>query len=400
MFPIPNNNFQNVRSLNDLALSSVTLDQFPDVAKWRKRLFDPQWIPEICDELPRLYTEFVRRPEAQLLSPIMRRSKALQHVFSNKTPIVKKTDLLPGQTTTSFVGPIVYPDASVAATIWPELKTISKRPFNPFKIRPEVADRLNKEIFPYWLERRIVHEVARYSDYDTSDYENELPDPVNGGLYNGHASIDPPLKKRLGETPKCQQLVERVFFYLVDKYGAVSHTVVDFDRLLQFGLCRLIGQIKQDIQNEGDTTEKQVEFLEGVIAVFEGALSYAEHLAEEAERQGNTELARICRKVPAQPAETLHEALVAVWIAYHLLLQENSNFGFSVARLDQVLNPYYLADWEKLSDAAEEEKEAYTRRAVELVCHFFLHCFGPRPFDSRDFGGPLRRERLQPGSHV
>ena len=112
--------------------------------------------------------------------------------------------------------------------------------------------------------------------------------------------------------------------------------------------------------------------MEGVIAVYEGAMLYARNLAEAAERAGNPELARICRKVPAEPAESLHEALTAVWITYHLLLQENSNFGFSIGRLDQVLNPYYLADWQKLSDPSE--KQAYIRRAVELACHFFLHC--------------------------
>lgn len=372
VFPILNSNFERVKSLRDLALSEITLDQFPVVKAWRERLFDPEWIPEVCDELPRLYTEYVRRPEAQALSSYKRRANALQYVFARKTPIVRDTDLLPGQTTTSFVGPVIYADASVAATIWPELKTISKRPLNPFKIRPEVADRLNKEIFPYWMDRRIVHERARYSDYDTSDYENEIPDPVDGGRCNGQPSIDPPLKKKFGETPKCQELMERVFFYLMDKYGAVSHTVPDFERLLKFGLNGLIAHMKRDIESQAARNSQEVEFLEGVIAVCEGAITYAQHLAEEAERAGNTELARICRKVPAGPAETLHEALTAVWISYHLLLQENSNFGFSIGRLDQVLNPYYLADWEKLATPAE--RDACVRRAVELVSHFFLRC--------------------------
>jgi formate C-acetyltransferase len=348
------------------------LDQFPVVKAWRKRLFDPEWIPEVCDELPRLYTDYVRRPEAQRMSSQTRRANALKHVFSKKTPIVKKTDLLPGQTTTSFVGPVMYPDASVASTVWPELKTMAKRPLNPFKIRPEVAERLNKEIFPYWLDRRVVHEAARYSDYDTDDYKDEIPDLVNGGCSNGHPSIDPPLRKKLGETPKCQELMERVCFYLMDKYGSVSHTVPDFERMLKLGLEGLIAQMRQDIQNKVAKNPEEVEFLDGVITVFEGAIASARHLAEEAEREGNTELARICRKVPAQPAETLHEALTAVWICYHLLLQENTNFGFSIGRLDQVLNPYYLADWEKPTDPAE--KQAYVRLAVELVCHFFLHC--------------------------
>lgn len=123
-------------------------------------MFDPEWIPEVCDELPRLLTEFLRQPEHAALPPVMRRAQALKHVFSHKTPLVRSTDLLPGQTTTSFVGPVVYMDMS-GYCIWPELETLAKRPQNPFKIKPEVAKRLNEEIFPFWLERRTAQPESR-----------------------------------------------------------------------------------------------------------------------------------------------------------------------------------------------------------------------------------------------
>ena len=125
--PIPNSNKEQIRSLDDLALTHISLDEFPEVKAWRDKLFDPEWIPEICDELPRLLTEFLRKPENEVLPPYTRRARALQHVFRNKTPLVRDTDLLPGQTTTSFVGPVMYMDMS-GYCIWPELHTISKRP--------------------------------------------------------------------------------------------------------------------------------------------------------------------------------------------------------------------------------------------------------------------------------
>jgi len=367
LFPIPNDNFQKIRTLQDLTLGTVTLEQFPVVKERRDLLFKPEGTPEICDELPRLLTEFLRRPESRQLPPYTRRAKALNHIFSNKTPLVQPQDLLPGSTTTSFVGPPIYMD-TIGYCIWPELKTVTTRAQNPFKIRPEVADRLNREIFPFWLEQKPVQEVARYSDYDTADYENR--DRVGGGKYP--PSIDPPLKKKAGETPKAQELMERVAFYLSDKVTCVSHTVPDFGRVLKYGMDGLIERAKRDIADGKANTPQQVEFLQGVIEVFEGAKTYAAHLAEAAQQAGNAGLEAICRKVPARPAETLHEALTCAWICYHLLLQENTNFGFSIGRLDQVLNPYYLNDWEKLESPAA--KEAYTRRAVELVCHFFLGC--------------------------
>ncbi len=362
-FPIPNEIPQRIKTLKDLALSHIGLEQYPVVKAWRDKLFAPEGLPEICDELPRLLTEFLRTPEAQAMSPYTRRAKALHHVFVNKTPLVRNTDLLPGQTTTSFVGPVVYMD-TIGYCIWPELKTVTSRAQNPFRIRPEVAERLNKEIFPYWLERRPAQEVARYSDYDSEQHPNR--DRVEGD------SIDPALISRAGETPKALELMERVAFYLSDKATCVSHTVPDFERVLKYGFDGLITQAQADLANNAMHDVEQQEFLEGVISVFEGAKTYAQHLAEAAQASGNTELARICSKVPAQPAETLHEALTTIWICYHLLLQENTNFGFSIGRLDQLLNDYYLSDWQQLSNDAE--RDAYVERAVEMVSHFFLRC--------------------------
>ena len=364
--PIPNTNREQIKTLDDLALTNITLDEFHVAKAWRDRLFDPEWIPEICDELPRLLTEFLCKPENEALAPTTRRAKALQHVFCNKTPLVRDSDLLPGQTTTSFVGPVMHMDMS-GYCIWPELDTISTRPQNPFKLRPEVAKRLNEEIFPFWLQRRPVQEAARYSDYDTADYADDGREEVTGS-----PSIDPPLKKKAGETPRCQELFERVAFYLTDKATAVSHTTPDFGRVLKYGLNGLIAQLRKDIDEGVPNAPEEVEFLEGVIAVYEGAKVYTEHLAEAAEKVGNTELAAICRKVPAQPADTLAEATCVVWICYHLLLQENTNFGLSPGRLDQTLNFFYLSDWEQQPN--DEAKTAYTRRAVELICHLFLRC--------------------------
>lgn len=360
LFPIPNPDFSRVKTLNDLSLSGLVLDDFPQVKAWRQKLFDPAFIPEICDELPRLLTEYLRT--AQQLAPNVRRAQAVRHVFANKTPLVRATDLLPGATTTSFVGPVIYMD-TIGYCIWPELQSVASRLQNPCKIRAEVAARLNKEIFPFWLDQQLpVQEAARAADYDSNSYPDL--DEVRG------ESVDPSLIKSAGETPKCQELMERVAFYLSDKATCVSHTVPDWDRLLKYGLSGLAAQMRIDLVVAA--TPAQQQFLSGVIETFEGAMLYAEHLADAAALAGNVELAAVCRKVPAQPAETLHEALTAIWICYHLLLQENTNFGLSLGRLDQLLNPYYLKEWQALDN--DQAREAYTRRAVELICHFFLRC--------------------------
>lgn len=358
VFSIINTDLNRIKTLRDLSLSDLQLEDFPVVKAWRERLFTQ--IPEICDELPRLLTDYMRT--AQQLPPDVRRAGAIRHVFEHKTPLVRDTDLMPGQTTTSFVGPVVYMD-TIGYCIWPELKSVATRLQNPFNIRPDVAERLNKEIFPFWLDQQLpVQEAARAADYDTRDYADL--DTVRG------SSIDPALQKKAGVTPKCQELMERVAFYLSDKSTCVSHTVPDWERLLNYGLAALAAQMRIDLVGLDKPEEKQ--FLTGVIGVFEGAMAYAGHLADRAEQAGNLPLAQICRKVPSQAADTLHEALTSIWICYHLLLQENTNFGLSLGRLDQLLNPYYIREWQALDN--DQARADYTRRAVELVCHFFLRC--------------------------
>jgi formate C-acetyltransferase len=83
---------------------------------------------------------------------------------------------------------------------------------------------MSQEIFPYWM-RRSIQEISRYSDYDTNDFPNrdEVEDP----------SYEPPLMKKAGETPRCQQLYERVAFYIAFIASCVSHTVPDFNRLVR-----------------------------------------------------------------------------------------------------------------------------------------------------------------------
>jgi formate C-acetyltransferase len=364
----------NARTLGDnISLKYITFESkgFDYIKQWREKLFSE--MPEITDELPRLLTEYMRKSEGENGSPYLRRAKALKHVFVNKTPIVKTSDLLPGHTTNTMQGPICYID-TVGSVIWPELKTVSTRAINPFKIEPEVAKRLNREIFPYWM-RRSIQEISRYSDYDTDAFPNR--DEVEGPSY------EPSLKKKAGETPRCQQLYERVAFYIAFIASCVSHTVPDFNRLVKFGLGGLRKKMDADLKNFS-LDSNQREFLAGVKEVFQGAITYAHRLADEAENVGNTEIARICRKVPENPASTLHEAVISVWIMYHLLLQENTHYGFSIGRLDQVLQPYYLADWERLDldHASEEEKNAYRTRAVELMCHFFLNVSDNIPLSS------------------
>ncbi len=65
--------------------------------------------------------------------------------------------------------------------------------------------------------------------------------------------------------------------------------------------------------------------------------------APSAERAAELrEIARICRKVPLQPAGSFQEALQSVWLV-HAILQSTLDYT-SIGRVDQYLYPYYRRD--------------------------------------------------------
>ncbi len=120
-----------------------------------------------------------------------------------------------------------------------------------------------------------------------------------------------------------------------------------------------------------------------MVICLEGLAAYARNLSAQAAKEAEAEadparkaelerLAEICAKVPEGPAETLDEALNAIWIGWVGLHMESTNAGLSIGRMDQWLQPFFAADLEKL--ATEEEREAYIKRAVELVGCFYMRC--------------------------
>lgn len=166
-----------------------------------------------------------------------------------------------------------------------------------------------------------------------------------------------------------------------DVESVFGHNCPDFTRVLEKGLQEIIQFCNARMEflhiecdhplDSNNGAAKKLEFYRAVKIASEAVIAYAERYAQLAEEQAATadepnqkaellEIARICRKVPAQPADTFHEALQCVYFI-HLALHSTMNL-MSLGRLDQVLQPYY-----ENSDIPEEE-------ASELLECFFLKC--------------------------
>ncbi|HML45487.1 MAG TPA: pyruvate formate lyase family protein, partial [Clostridia bacterium] len=133
----------------------------------------------------------------------------------------------------------------------------------------------------------------------------------------------------------------------------ISHKAPGYAKLLEKGLLGLIDEVVEQVKACDDP--EWIEFAGAMkrdaYAVIHLAGRYAD-LAESraaALPEGSAralelaEIARVCRKVPAHPAQTLHEALQSIWFVNHAYHETEANL--SMGCLDRIIAPYFEADY-------------------------------------------------------
>ena len=135
-------------------------------------------------------------------------------------------------------------------------------------------------------------------------------------------------------------------------YGRrVENISCDWEMLLKNGLVNRI-KVAENKLKESNLTKDEKDFLQSSIRMMNCVADFANKYADEAERLGNQKASQLLRKVPFSPAETLHEALQAVYFMFsifHLTGVTLQGFG----RMDQYLYPFYTVQW-KLMSAIEK----------------------------------------------
>ena len=340
-----------VKFLSDPYLSAYGLEDFPRLGRFLDIHFETK--PQICHERPLLLTQwfeahgFETDERGEPWVPELRQARAYKHLMENRRPIIRASDLLAGTTTTREIGVVIYPDTH-GTLIWGELNSVPDRLLNPYDVPEESVLALHRHVFPFWASRNTREWVRENHGY-----------------------------------PLSQRLDERFAVYFMWKTAALSHTIADFPKLLRLGTSGIIAEIKEELARDPGADRQKKDTLEAMIICLEGLAAYARNLAAQAAREAEAEgdparkaelerLAEICAKVPEGPASTLDEALNAIWIGWVGLHMESTNAGLSIGRMDQWLQPFFAADMERL--ATEGEREAYVKRAIELVGCFFMRC--------------------------
>jgi pyruvate formate-lyase/glycerol dehydratase family glycyl radical enzyme len=164
-------------------------------------------------------------------------------------------------------------------------------------------------------------------------------------------------RKRDRMEERFMRQVQRLSRLGVGNCGAVpGHLIPDYAQVLRRGFQAVRAQAEAIAGGPASTPQQRN--LARAISICVGAVqTFAERYAAEARRLAAREkdpsrkaeldeIARICRKVPWEPAETFTEALQSLWFTHMLVLVAESypGPGVSPGRIDQYLYPYYQAD--------------------------------------------------------
>lgn len=291
----------------------------PRVTLCAERMFTP---PAICIERERYYTQSYRKTEGEF--PALRQAKAFAETVDNMSVRIDPGELIVGCPASKPRAGAVLPEIN-AQWLRREVDDMSVRQWDRFQAptAEEKAEML--ELLTYWEGR---------SAYDL--WERRVPEPIlkihesgfiggvthsSNGFYPGHVSVD---------------------YGMVLKHGLQARYEETLERREALDLFQIKNVEKYHYYTAMSIT---------LAAVRRFSLRYADLAARMAETEADpvrrvelNEIARICRKVPWQPAETFREAVQSVYMTWVALMIEGWAHGLTLGRPDQYLLDYYRAD--------------------------------------------------------
>jgi formate C-acetyltransferase len=293
----------------------------------------------LCPERAYLVTDYFKHHDDVKNSMVIRKAKALCHILGHKSVHIYPDELIAGNIGSRRISALIQPELA-GVFMSEELLWIDKRKTTPFQI--PWADRLKLlfKVFPYWLTRNLAFRSFYPHIFKLIRY---AADQLNAK------------------------------YYLIHEAGGIGHFLPNYEKMLKLG-CQ--GFLKSMDGRNGDLHQ-------AARIVCEGLVGFAARVAQEAERLAAEEkdtvrarelkeIARICYKVPQEPAETFHEALQSLWLTHLAVNLESINSAISFGRMDQYLYPYYERDLREGRITPERARELLLCFSAKATEHVFL----------------------------
>ena len=280
-------------------------------------------VEKISAERALLMTQFYKSEEARELSVPVKRARAFEYLLKNKKIYINEGELIVGERGPAPKETPTYPEISLHSMKDLEILDSRKKVF--FKVDDEVKNIYKNEIIPFW-------EGKSNRDRIMSLMTPEWLDAYNAGMFTEF-----------------------------QEQRAPGHTVLGY-RMFSTGFLAVKEEVKAaiaalDFFTDSQAFEKMDELKAMEIAcdaIIMYALRHADALEKLASDEKNPErkneliqMAEVCRKVPANAPETVHEMLQHYWFIHlGVIIELNPWDSFNPGRLDQHLYPVYKKEIE------------------------------------------------------
>lgn len=314
-------------------------DLTPRMEKFREDVLNKK--PYICAERAMLVTETYQKHKNQ--PAVVKRALMLKNILEKMSIYIEEETLIAGNQAASNKDAPIFPEYTLEFVI-NELDSFEKRDGDVFYITEETKEKL-RSIAPFW--------------------ENNNLRARGGALLPEEVDV----------------FMETGFFGMEGKLNSGdAHLAVDYPTMLKTGLKGYEERVKA-IKSELDlcvpeNIDKNC-FYKAVLIVIDAVKTFAHRYAvlarEKAEAASGTrkeellEIARICDKVPYEPAETFREAVQATWFIQLSLQIESNGHSLSYGRFDQYIYPYYKSDREKGTITPEQAVEILTNLWIKTL---------------------------------
>lgn len=355
-------------------------DLTPRMNQYREAVLDKK--PYIDAQRALLCTEAYRANQNQ--PAVMKRALMLKNILEKMTIYIEDQTVIVGNQASSNKDAPIFPEYTLDFVL-DELDTFEKRDGDVFYITQQTKDQL-RSIAPFWQNNNLRARGQVLIPEEMSVYMETGLLGMEGKLNAGDA-----------------------------------HLAVDYPQILKAGLKDFEDRARKaraalDLCQPESIDKNQ--FYKAVLTVIQAVRDFAGRYAQLARQLAQTaapgrreellEIARICDKVPYEPAQSFHEAIQSVWFIQLVLQIESNGHSLSYGRFDQYMYPYYLASRQAgVSDDAMVELmtnlwiKTLTVNKVRSQAHTFSSAGSPM-YQNVTVGGqtPDKKDAVNPLSFL
>lgn len=302
------------------------------IHKLRKQSLEA--INTISAERALLVTDFYKNHSPEQYSIPVQRAMCFKHILENKKICINEGELIIGERGPAPKATPTYPEISLHSL--KDLEILNNREKVSFKSDDATIKAYRDIVIPFWKGKSNRDKIMK-----------EMTDPWKDAYAAG-------------------------VFTEFQEQRAPGHTVSG-DKIYKKGFKDIIKDIDKQLQNKtiqkGKGTTDECEELQAMRITAEALIMFADRYSNVLEKMAAEEknsdrkeefleLAKICKRVPANAPQTLHEALQYYWFVHVGVITElNPWDSFNPGRLDQHLLPFYKNDIAQGRLTPEQAKE-------------------------------------------